>query len=86
MFKIFFEMGHYENALSVLNSMRQYVSSTKDLSDLFKIRYMNFVKYSKELLKIKLSDNPNATGLLKNKIENEDHIFSREWFIKKLGS
>jgi hypothetical protein len=86
MFKIYFEMGLYENAISVLNTMRQYVEHTSDLSESFKTGYRNFIKFGNALLKMKLSGNKNDGGLVERNIVNENNLFSRQWLLEKVSS
>lgn len=81
MFRIYFEMELYENAISVMNTMKQYIETTSDLSELFKKRYKNFVKFSNDLLKIRLSTGTKDYGLLKKKINEENLIISKNWLI-----
>lgn len=86
MFKLYYELEYFENALSVLNTMKQYIKNTKDLSEAFKLRYKNFIKFSTELLSIKLSNSDKDLGHLKNILKNEPQLISRGWFLKKINS
>ena len=83
-FRIYFEMEHYEQAFSILDSMRHYISSTKDLYDILIDRNTNFIKYASELLRIKSSRNYKNLDMLRNKIENEVYLESRRWLQKKI--
>jgi hypothetical protein len=85
LFKLYYELGYFDNALSVLNSTKQYINNTDDLSASFKSKYKLFTKYCNELLSIKLSKNPKDAGLILNELKKEDHIFSHLWLLKKLN-
>jgi len=83
-FRIYFEMEHYEQAFSILDSMRHYISSTKDLFDIFINRNTNFIIYASELLRIKSSGVFKNLDILRNKIEKEVYLESRRWLLKKI--
>ena len=83
-FRIYFEMGHIEQAYSILDSMRHYISSTKDLYDIFIDRNTNFIKYASELLRIKSSGVYKNLDLLRNRIEKEVYLESRRWLQKMI--
>jgi hypothetical protein len=81
--RIYYEMDHTEQCYSVLDSMKHYLNTTKDLNEFFKKRFFNFVKYSSELLRMKVTENYSNASLLKKRIENEEHVELRRWLIAK---
>jgi len=83
-FRIYYEMGYIEQAYSILDSMRHYISSTKDLYDIFIDRNTNFIKYASELLRIRSSGVYKNLDILRNKIENEVYLESRRWLMKMI--
>ncbi len=83
-FRIYYEMEHYEQAYSILDSMRHYISSTKDLYDIFIDRNSNFIKYASELLRIKSSGTYGNISILKDKISKEVYLESKRWLLKMI--
>lgn len=83
-FRIYYELNYTEQCFSVLDSMKHYVSTTKDLNDVFTKRIINFVKYAAELLKLQSSGNKKNKDMLLHKVENEKHIDSRRWLLSKI--
>jgi len=85
MFKIYYELGYFEQAYSMLDTMRHYIANTNELSELFKIREKNFIKYAGKLLKIKSSDSNSEVNYLEEEIKNETLLGSRNWLINKIA-
>jgi len=83
MFKIYYELGFFDQAYSMLDTMRHYNTRTKDISDSFKQRETNFIKYAAELLKIRSRDQKTSLEYLKDKAEAEKFLGSRNWIIEK---
>jgi len=81
--KIYYEMNYTEQCYSMIDSMKHYISTTKDLNDTFKKRIGNFIKYSAELLKMKSSGKKSNAGLIKKQIQKEEYIEMRRWLINK---
>jgi len=81
--KIYYELKYFEQAYSTVDSTVHYLKNTKDQSDNFKGYFMNFIKYFRELLKIKTNENYSKNDLefLENEIEEE---FSGGWLLKKV--
>ncbi len=84
MLQIYFELGYYEEAYSMLDSMKHYVSNTKDLSAAFKLRENNFMKFIRELLKIKTSANTKDAGRLESEINIEHQLAVKSWLLEKI--
>ncbi len=83
-FRIYYELNYTEQCFSVLDSMKHYVSTTKDLNEVFTKRIINFVKYATELLKLQSSGNKKNKDMLFHRVENEKHIDSRRWLLSKI--
>lgn len=82
--KIFYELGFFEQAFSLLDSVKHYISSTKDLPAPFKLRETNFIKFINELLKIKTSGNKKDVSELRKTIIEELQVNSKAWLLKKI--
>ena len=64
--------------------MKHYAATSKDLTEFFKKRINNFVRYATELLKNKSNFNNKNIDMLYHKVENEKHIDSRSWLLSKI--
>ena len=86
MFKIYFELDYTEQAYSLLDAMRHYLSNAKDLSESIIARERNFIKYASELLKLKSESKILNSNYLKDKLENERYLEGRKWLLQKIDS
>lgn len=82
-FRIYYETDQTEQCFSVLDSMKHYISYTKDLNSFFKKRNNAFIRYAGELLRIKSSGNHKIIDEFIFRIRNEKSIESRRWLIEK---
>lgn len=84
-FKIYYELGNYEQCYSVIDTTRHYLASTNDLGEVFVERYTNFIKYASELVKRKSSNNNIDAGFTLAKLRGEKAVESKNWLINKIG-
>lgn len=89
-FKIFYELGDYEPAYNILDTLRHYISSSEEIAPLARTRFSGFVKYSGELLRAKTSAGGKAgkrstqtEGILA-RLRSESAVESASWLEKKL--
>lgn len=86
-FKIFYELGEYEPAYSILDTLRHYFSSTEEISPLMLTRCNAFIKYSGELLRARTSASKTGAGTADEilaRLEKESAVESGGWLSKKL--
>lgn len=83
-FRIYYEMDLFEQAFAIIDTIKHYVSTTKDLSVEFKERNSAFLKYASELLRMKSSGKIENADYLSDKIKNEKFIDSRRWLLEKI--
>lgn len=85
MFRIYFELGYFEQAHSILNAMKQYLINTNELSDKFKLREGNFAKFAEQLLRAKTKESKIDVSYYKNILDNDKFLSSRKWLIDKIN-
>lgn len=84
LFRIYYELKYFEEAFSVLDSLRHYFANTTDLPAMILSRGKNFIKHAEALLKIRTgNDFKNASYLRKKVTEEIDITESYEWLIEK---
>jgi hypothetical protein len=81
--KIFFELGYYEQAYSLIDAYKHFLSSTKEISKEYKEYYNRFVKRYMQLLKIKSGKSRDVPGLLLRELTKETRIVNKNWLIEK---
>jgi hypothetical protein len=80
---IYYELGYTEQAFSLIDSYKHFISNTKEIQDNFKIVYSNYLKYYSGLLKIKCGQSKETPLYIKKQIEKEKLIVSRKWLMDK---
>jgi hypothetical protein len=83
--KIYFELGYYEQALSYIDSYRHFLSKNKSLSDHFRERHMNYLKFVQEILKIKMEKERVDSGIILKDLKNTVNVVHKEWLNEKLN-
>lgn len=84
MFKIYYDMSLPEQAFSILESLRHYISSAKELSPASRKKSLTFLKFSKELLKLKFSGNGRDVNYLLNEIKENEFVSFSKWLRMKV--
>ncbi len=82
--KIYFDTGSVESLISLLNTYYQLINNSKSRNKNFLTRHLNFVKYLRQLLNIKLI-NPDKAGLhvLYENIKKKN-VTSKSWLLEKI--
>lgn len=83
LFRIYYNLGYYEEAYSILDSLKHYLSDTKHLSEALTNESSNFAKLASELLHIRTGTDFSGAELLKKKILDSGPTESRDWLIEK---
>ncbi len=83
LFRIYYELGYIEEAYSMLENMKKYLSSTDDLSDRIKKLSQNFVRYAGELLKAREKRDKSEIEFTRKRIHGSDEVESANWLVKK---
>lgn len=81
---IYYELGHYESALSMIDSYRHFLSNVKDLSELHKEGSSAFINTLNQLIKLKSKFHEQDFAKLKSKVLERTSLSGREWFLEKL--
>lgn len=87
-FKIYFELGEFEPAYNILDTLRHFASKDENVPVSFKRRISGFIKYAGELLKIKANYTPTNHGgkqqEVVSKLKEGQPVEANGWLIKKL--
>ncbi|MBV6477292.1 MAG: hypothetical protein HGGPFJEG_00029 [Ignavibacteria bacterium] len=84
MLKVYYELEYFEQAYSLIDTYKHYLSGTKEISESYKVFYRNFVNRYLELIKIKTGTGRRQTGYLKSKIVKENKIVNKIWLLEKV--
>lgn len=81
--KIYYELGHIEQAYSLIDSYKHFLSETKEVSEANKKVFRNYIKYFLLLLKIKSGVSREKPLFIKSNIERENNLVNKKWLMEK---
>jgi hypothetical protein len=82
---IYFELNYIEEAISLLDSFRHFLSETKIISDYVREIHTNFIRYCNELMKLGSGIKGAGKEYLTEEIKNSK-VRNKEWLLKKILS
>ena len=83
MLRIYYELELYDAAFSMINAFRNFLSTTDEISEVFKTQQINFINFYNKLLKMKADNKPNDAEFIAKEIEKKDSVASKHWLIEK---
>jgi hypothetical protein len=83
MLQIYFELNHIEQAFSLVDSYKHFLSTSREISESHKEVFNNFLKHYFELLKLKAGQSKENPLYIKSKIGKEKSIINRVWLVEK---
>lgn len=81
--KIYYELGHYEAAFSMVDSYRHFLAKSKEISGSHKETFRNFLNHYHSLLKLRSMQSREDPKFIRSKIESEQSIVSKSWLLQK---
>lgn len=82
--KIYYELGNYEQAFSMMDTAKHYLNSADDVPTLLRDRNLKFIKFSGELLRLKTGSGRKEAGDIIRQVNDSGAVESKTWLIKKL--
>jgi hypothetical protein len=82
-FKIYYELRYFEEAHSLIDTHRHFISSNKTVSDYYKEMHSNFLYFYSVILKLKEGHKEISTGSLKQEISSTNNVLAKQWLIDK---
>ncbi|MEO8210948.1 MAG: hypothetical protein ABI840_10330 [bacterium] len=79
----YYELNYFESAFSMVDSYRHFLSNSKEITDVYKRDYSNFLNLYFDLLKIKAQQGKENPSFIKNKISKEKNIVNKKWLLTK---
>jgi hypothetical protein len=81
--KIFYELGYYENILSIIDSYKHLLSKNRLINKDVKKRRVDFLNRLNNLLKIKLDSDIKIAGEFKNSLKVSPPFPNKDWITEK---
>lgn len=84
MLKCYYELGHIEEAFSLIDTYKHFLSKNKMVSESNKLSNLNFLRFFSELLNAKTGKPIECRHLLA-KINETANITNKQWLVEKLS-
>lgn len=81
---IYYELGYLEETRSMIDSFRNFLKENKFISKEIKLRHNSFLKYIKEVVRLREAHPDVIAEKLIKDISKEKNIRGRKWLIKKV--
>lgn len=79
-----YELGHYENAVSLIDSFRKLLSGNSALTEQYRQKNLNFINSVNALIRLKNSFDENSFIALSDKIKNFELVANKNWLFEKI--
>lgn len=84
MLRIYYELGYFDQAFSLVDSYRHFLSDSAELSRMFKKQQMNFLNIYSKLLKAKADGAAGGVEFLHTEIKKQGQTALQKWLTKKI--
>ncbi len=84
MLRIYYELSHFDQAFSLVDSYRHFLSDSTELSKIFKKQQLNFLNIYNKLLKAKADGNPGGMEFLHYEIKKQGQTALNKWLTRKI--
>jgi hypothetical protein len=81
--RIYYQLGHYEPAFSLIDSYHHFIAKDKSLPEYISRANNNFLKYYTELIRVKTGSGTSDAGELKRKLLASEYCTNKEWLLEK---
>ncbi len=78
-----YELGHYEQLISHIDSYKHYISRDENRTEEFKDKIKKFLNFVLRLIKIKETFNLSDTSYFKKELYNSGFFSNKDWLIEK---
>lgn len=80
--KIYYELGYYEEAYSLIDAYKHFLTDNRNISEYYRELATGFLNYYSKLLKIKISHDEYGIQKLLDSIKNTA-VWQKEWIVEK---
>ncbi|MEO8514608.1 MAG: hypothetical protein ABI543_13690 [Ignavibacteria bacterium] len=81
---IYYELSMFNEAYDLIESYRKFMIKNKLLNTQLNSKHLTFIKFSKELLRLKSTGNTKKIPQIEKAIKNAKYILHSPWLLKKL--
>jgi len=84
MLRIYIELNYIEEALSLIDSYKRFITNNKNVSAYYRQITNNFLKYCKNIISLKNGKSRLTAAEIQSELENENAVNFKPWLIEKL--
>jgi Txe/YoeB family toxin of Txe-Axe toxin-antitoxin module len=84
--KSFYELGHYESAISLIESFRRMLTSSASLTEQYSRKNINFINAVNSLIKLRAGSADDTPEKLIEKINGYELLANKKWLMEKIGA
>jgi hypothetical protein len=81
---IYYELKHFESALSLISSFKEFLNNNKNVSELTKKNNLKIINFTSKLIKLNNEFNEHELLQLEKEIANTPNVLYRRWFEEKI--
>jgi hypothetical protein len=83
MLRVYYELELFDQAFSLIDAFKHFLSDSDEFSDYFKTQHSNFLVLYNKLLKAKSNNNFKDVGFISKEIEKKENVASKGWLLEK---
>jgi tetratricopeptide (TPR) repeat protein len=80
---IYYELSYFDMAHGVIDSYRHFLSNDKSISELRKVRYLNFINFFNRLIRLKEKFNGKDLENLSFDLKQVSNVLEKDWMLEK---
>jgi hypothetical protein len=84
MLKIYYELNYTDSAYSLIDSYRHFISKNKSLSEYFRERHNNYLKFTGELIRLRTGSVNGSADKLAILLKNTGNVVHKDWLEEKI--
>ncbi len=81
---IYYELSMFSEAYDLIESYKKYIINNKLLNGKLKTKHLSFIKFTNDILKMKLSGNYGKIRMIEKNIKNSINTLHIPWLLQKL--
>lgn len=82
--RVYYELEFFEQAYSLVDAFKHYLSKSKEISQVSRIVHNNYLNFYHRLLKIRTGNSKEHPEFVKSGLEVENKIINKKWLLEKL--
>ena len=80
----FFELSHFETAISMIDSYKKMLNSNSSVTGQYREKNINFAILLSALIKFKIDGDYNSINELNEKLKSDDIVANKKWLLEKI--